>query len=78
MAYDSRFGPVAQTPQQRAHVLRQLQAVHPRLKTRATAYAEQLYARYVAGELTWYDVRQLLDRALSPAAPSPSAKRFLG
>jgi hypothetical protein len=61
MTYDSRFGPNAQTPQQRAYVLEQLQAVNPRLKTKATAYARQLYARYIAGELTWADVRQTLD-----------------
>ncbi|WP_310395415.1 hypothetical protein [Hymenobacter sp.] len=63
MAYDSRFGPNAQTPQQRAFVLAQLQATVPRLKTKATAYARQLYDRYVAGELTWVDVRQALDSA---------------
>ncbi|WP_197076690.1 hypothetical protein [Hymenobacter terrenus] len=65
MTYDPRFGPDAQTPQQRAYVLTQLQAVYPRLKTKATAYAHHLYARYVAGELTWPDVRQALDLAAS-------------
>lgn len=64
MAYDSRFGPYAQTPQQRAYVLQQLQATIPRLKTQATAFAQRLYARYIAGEITWADVRQLLDTAL--------------
>ena len=64
MAYDARFGPYAQTPQQRAYVLQQLQATHPRLRTRASAFAQQLHARYVAGEITWADVRQLLDTAL--------------
>ena len=63
MAFDPRFGPSAQTPQQRANVLRQLQATHPRLKTHATPYAQQLYARYVAGELSWPDVRRALDDA---------------
>lgn len=63
MAHDTRFGPSAQTPQQRANVLRQLQLVFPKLKTRATAYAEQLYARYIAGELSWPDVRRALDEA---------------
>ncbi|MBF9221138.1 hypothetical protein [Hymenobacter ruricola] len=61
MAYDPRFGPSAQTPEQRANVLRQLQLTHPKLKTQATAYARQLYARYVAGELSWPDVRRALD-----------------
>jgi hypothetical protein len=62
MSYDPRFGPSAQTPQQRARVLEQLQAVHPKLKTHATPYAKQLYARYIAGELTWVEVREALDR----------------
>jgi hypothetical protein len=64
MAYDTRFGPYAQTPTQRAYVLQQLQATKPRLKTQASAFAQQLYTRYVAGEITWADVRQLLDTAL--------------
>ena len=63
MAYDPRFGPAAQTPQQRAYVLAQLQAVYPRLKTKASAYAKELYARYVAGELSWTDVRSALNAA---------------
>ena len=50
MVYDVRFGPSAQTPAQRAWVLEQLQAALPSLETKATAYARQLYARYVAGE----------------------------
>ena len=61
MAYDARFGPAAQTPAQRAWVLEQLQATLPGLKTKATAYARELYARYVAGELSWADVRQALN-----------------
>ena len=61
MAYDARFGPAAQTPQQRANVLRQLQLVYPKLAIRATADAHQLYARYVAGELSWPEVRRALD-----------------
>lgn len=64
MEYDARFGPCAQTTTQRAYVLQQLQATYPRLKTRATAFALGLYARYVAGEITWTDVRRLLDTAL--------------
>ena len=61
MADDPKFGPAAQTPRQRAYVLQQLQAVYPRLKTNATADAQQLYARYVAGELAWLEVRLALD-----------------
>jgi hypothetical protein len=62
MKHDPRFGPCAQTPAQRAYVLQQLQATNPRLRTKATALAQRLYARYVAGEITWADVRHLLDR----------------
>lgn len=63
MTYDSKFGPAAQTPEQRAWVLQQMQRVIPSLKTKATAYAKQLYARYVAGELSWGQVREALDTA---------------
>lgn len=63
MAHDPRFGPCAQTPRQRANVLRQLQEVHPRLKTKVTPFVEGLYARYTAGELSWADVRRALDSA---------------
>jgi hypothetical protein len=63
MAYDSKFGPGAQTPAQRAWVLEQMQEVIPSLKTKATAYAKQQYARYVAGELNWSQVRQAIDTA---------------
>jgi hypothetical protein len=63
MAHDPRFGPCAQTPQQRANVLRRLQDVHPKLKAKATPFAEALYARYIAGELSWCDVRRALDEA---------------
>ena len=73
MSYDPKFGPAAQTPAQRAYVLRQLQATHPTLKTRATAYARQLYARYVAGELSWLRVRELLDAARDRGPQSSAA-----
>ncbi|TPG65521.1 hypothetical protein [Hymenobacter nivis] len=63
MAYDPKFGPSAQTPQQRAWVLQQMQAVIPSLKAKATVHARQLYQRYVAGELSWGEVRQALDAA---------------
>ena len=63
MNYNPNFGPAAQTPEQRAWVLEQMQRVIPSLKTRATAYAQQLYARYIAGELSWSQVRQAIDAA---------------
>ena len=63
MAYDARFGPTAHTPAQRAWVLEQLQAIVTDLKNPATTANQQLYARYVAGELTWADVHQALNAA---------------
>ena len=61
MAFDPRFGPSAQTPQQRANVLRQMQLEHPRLKNKAPAHVQPLYEGYIAGELSWADVRRALD-----------------
>ncbi|MFD1469325.1 hypothetical protein ACFQ48_13930 [Hymenobacter caeli] len=63
-----KFGPAAQTPQQRSYVLAQMQAVFPALKTKATAYTRHLLDRYVAGELSWADVRRALDTEAGPAA----------
>lgn len=63
MVYNPKFGPSAQTPQQRAWVLERMQAVIPSLRTKASAYAQQMYQRYVAGELSWLEVRQALDAA---------------
>lgn len=60
MADDSRFGPNAQTPEQRAFVLAQMQAVFPSLR-RTTPYAQQLYAQYIAGERSWPEVRVALN-----------------
>lgn len=61
MTYDPKFGPAAQTPEQRTWVLEQMQNVIPSLKTKATAYTRHLYSRYVAGELSWLQVRQALN-----------------
>jgi hypothetical protein len=61
MATNPLFGPAAQTREQRARVLQQMQRTFPKLKTKATTYASQLYDRYVAGELSWVQVRQALD-----------------
>jgi UDP-N-acetyl-D-mannosaminuronate dehydrogenase len=61
MNYNPKFDPDAQTPEQRAWVLEQMQRVIPSLKTKATAYAQQLYACYIAGELSWPRVRQAMD-----------------
>lgn len=58
MTYHSKFGPTAQTPEQRAWVVEQLQRVLPSLTQKAGAHTQQLYARYVAGELSWTAVRQ--------------------
>ena len=61
MAYDARFGPTAQTPAQRAWVLEQMQAVVTDLKNKATTANQRLYARYVAGEVSWAEMRQALE-----------------
>jgi len=63
MSYNAKFGPSAQTPQQRAWVLRQLQDVIPALQRNVTPDIHQLYARYIAGELSWLEVRQAIDAA---------------
>ena len=63
MAYDYKFGPAAQTPEQRIWVLTQMQELCPRLKASVTSHAQQLYARYVAGELGWLEMRYALDEA---------------
>ncbi|MGI4740397.1 MAG: hypothetical protein ACRYG7_34930 [Janthinobacterium lividum] len=63
MAYNSKFGPAAQTPEQRTWVLAQMQEMIPRLKANTTPYARQLYAQYIAGELGWLELRYALDAA---------------
>lgn len=67
MTFNPKFGPAAQTPEQRAWVLEQMVRVMPALRTKATAYAQHLYACYIAGELSWLQVRQALDKASSAA-----------
>ncbi len=64
MEYNSKYGPGAQTPAQRYYVLLRLQDAIPSLRTKATPYALQLYASYVAGELSWSEVRQALNARL--------------
>jgi hypothetical protein len=61
MSYNPAYGPAAQTCEQRARVLRQMQVTFPSLRANASAYTQQLYERYVAGELSWQQVRQALD-----------------
>jgi hypothetical protein len=60
MAYNSKFGPGAQTPAQRAWVLKQMQECFPNLKRRVTAYTQLCYGCYVTGELSWSEMRQVL------------------
>jgi hypothetical protein len=57
MSHNPKFGPAAQTPTQRAWVLQQMKAMLPGLR-KATAQVQQLYDRYVAGELSWAEVHQ--------------------
>lgn len=61
MSYDPRFGLAAQTPQQRAFVLQQMQEVIGSLKRQTSPGARHLFARYIAGELSWQQMRQALD-----------------
>jgi hypothetical protein len=60
MVYDSKFGPGAQTPEQRAWVLAQMQDCLPSLKRKVTAFTQSCYDRYIAGELSWQEMRQLM------------------
>lgn len=68
MVTNPKFGPNAQTPEQRAHVLRQVKAANPSLAKKATPYTHQLYGRYIAGELSWEEVCQLRDAPQELAA----------
>jgi hypothetical protein len=74
MTYDPRFGPAAQTPQQRAYVLRQLQQTFPQLAAQVSGLPQQLFDRYVAGELSWGDVRRAIDET-TPAQPRVPVRR---
>jgi hypothetical protein len=60
MAYNPKFGPAAQTPEQRAWVLAQMQDAIPSLKSKVTTYIQPVYDRYIAGELSWTEMRQVL------------------
>jgi hypothetical protein len=64
MLPDPKYGPSAQTPQQRIHVLHQMQRANPGLYAQATGYVHGLYQRYVAGELSWSEVSALRDAPL--------------
>ncbi|TGE08702.1 hypothetical protein [Hymenobacter fodinae] len=66
MENNPNYGPAAQTPEQRAYVLAQMQKAHPSLYKKATAYVAQLYRRYVAGELSWEDVCRLRESSARP------------
>ncbi|RZJ94015.1 MAG: hypothetical protein EOO60_03965 [Hymenobacter sp.] len=65
MIHDPKFGPAAQTPEQRAWVLSQMQRMIPSLRTKATAYTRQLYDRYIASELSWNELCQARDLVAS-------------
>jgi hypothetical protein len=58
MTHNPKYGPAAQTPEHRAWVIEQMQRMIPSLKKESTPYTQELYARYVAGELSWTEVRQ--------------------
>jgi len=56
MAYNDKFGPNAQTPEQRASILRQMLVFYSQVWVKLPAHAPTLHQRYVAGELSWTEV----------------------
>lgn len=62
MENNPKYGPAAQTPEQRAYVLTQMQKTHPSMYKKAPAHVDELYQRYVAGELSWQDVCALREK----------------
>lgn len=68
MSHNSKFGPCAQTPQQRATIVAQLELAVPGLVTKANPYTRQLYVRYIAGELSWTEVKELREQASQQAS----------
>ncbi|MCR5889719.1 hypothetical protein LRS06_18465 [Hymenobacter sp. J193] len=62
MTYLPKYGPQAQTPQQRARILVQMKAANPVLYKDLPPALEQLHARYIAGELSWTDVCYLREQ----------------
>ncbi|WP_324680077.1 hypothetical protein [Hymenobacter sp. GOD-10R] len=56
MAYNRKFGPAAQTPQQRAHILHQLLILAAEAHGKPSPHDQHLYQRYVAGELSWVEI----------------------
>ncbi|MDU0369430.1 hypothetical protein ACFPAF_03420 [Hymenobacter endophyticus] len=73
MIHIDKFGPAAQTTQQRAHSLNQLVALTASQRTRIPTHVRNLYRRYIVGELSWQEVCELRD------APSalPSFAHFM-
>lgn len=71
MAYDNKFGPAAQTQQQRASILRQMLAVASEARVKLPLHVQALHQRYVAGELSWNEVCAL--REAPSALPPPVA-----
>jgi len=63
MSYDPKYGPHAQTTEQRAYVLRQMQAANPAHYSKVSAYVASLLDRYVAGEISWTQVQALRNTA---------------
>lgn len=61
MAYNPKFGPYAQTPEQRTFVLQQMQDAVFSLQRKLSPACVALYNRYVSGELSWTEMRQALD-----------------
>jgi hypothetical protein len=64
MLNDPKFGPAAQTPEQRAWVLHQMLDAIPGLKRGLNSRIRLLHARYIAGELSWIQMRLEMDQSL--------------
>jgi len=60
MAYNSRYVPRAQPPEQRTRVLVQMDNAIAGLKTQAKAFGQPLFVRCVAGERSWLQVHAAL------------------
>lgn len=61
MTYDPKFGPAAQTPEDRAWVLYQMQQTIPSLKKSLNARSRALHAKYINGELSWSQMREAMN-----------------
>jgi len=76
MTYNPKFGSFAQTPQQRARVLQQMLLVRENLGIKTPVRAHALHQRYVAGELSWQEVCDLLAAPSALPRPEPFGSNY--